>query len=106
MIFSKQIAQTLCVLLFISVSFTQGQAQSYESIAINQRQGESHKEREQPDELELLKIRVDQLQSLVEQQQRTLAAMEKRLKEVEEKSAQTESDKKPEGRQKPKSNHQ
>lgn len=105
MIFSKQIAQTLCVLLFISISFTYGQAQNVDTTEISQRQGDSHKEREQPDELELLKIRVDQLQSLVEQQQRTLAAMEKRLKEVEEKSAQTQSDKKSEDRQKPKSNN-
>jgi len=86
MIFSKQILQALLVLIFIGVSFIQAQGQNFDAKEINQRQGESHKEREQPDEIDLLKIKVEHLQSLLEQQQRNLAAMEKRLKEVEEKT--------------------
>jgi hypothetical protein len=100
MIFSKQLAQALLVLIFISLFFTQGQAQNFETDEVRQRQGESHKEREQPEEIDLLRIKVEQLQSLVEQQQRTLALMEKRLKEVEEKSACAPCDKQSAGKQK------
>jgi phosphate-selective porin OprO/OprP len=51
-----------------------------------QRQADSHKD-PPPDEVELLKVKVDQLEKLVEQQQRLLTAMEKRLSTVEEKTA-------------------
>jgi phosphate-selective porin OprO/OprP len=89
MSFSKQIAQAGFVLILIAVFSIRAQAQNLDIREINQRQGESHKDHEQPDEVDLLKIKVDQLQSLVEQQQRVLAAMEKRLKEVEEKNPPT-----------------
>jgi phosphate-selective porin OprO and OprP len=84
---SGRIWQTLLVFIFMVFLAGQAQAQNHVTkMETTQRQGESHKDREAPDEVDLLKIRVEQLQSLVEQQQRILAAMEKRLKEVEEKS--------------------
>lgn len=53
----------------------------------SQRQADSHKDPQQPDEIELLKLKVHQLEKLIEQQQHLLAAMEKRLDGVEEKNA-------------------
>jgi phosphate-selective porin OprO and OprP len=84
---SGRISQTLLAFTFIVFFASQSQAQNHVTkMETNQKQGESHKDSEPPDEVDLLKIRVEQLQSLVEQQQRILAAMEKRLKEVEEKN--------------------
>jgi phosphate-selective porin OprO and OprP len=52
-----------------------------------QRQADSHKDPSPPDDLELLKSKVNQLEKLVEQQQRLLTAMERRLGEVEGKNS-------------------
>lgn len=87
MTFYQRISQSLLTLVFIGFSLIQAQAQNHvTTMETDQRQAGSHKDTEQPDEVDLLKIKVEQLQSLVEQQQRILAAMEKRLKEVEEKN--------------------
>jgi phosphate-selective porin OprO and OprP len=87
MAFSVRFWQFLILLMVIGTLAIPSQAQDTASaVAATQRQAASHKDREPPDEVELLKLKVEQLQSLVEQQQRVLAAMEKRLKEVEEKN--------------------
>lgn len=87
MIFYRRFSLSLVVLLLLGTFWNQAQAQTLAlSSAGNQRQADSHKDREPPDEVELLKLKVEQLQALVEQQQRVLAAMEKRLKEIEEKN--------------------
>jgi phosphate-selective porin OprO/OprP len=87
MVLSGRFWHVLFLLIFIGVLGISSQAQNEElPVKANQRQADSHKDRESPDEVEVLKLKVDQLQSLVEQQQRVLAAMEKRLKEVEGKN--------------------
>ncbi len=50
---------------------------------VPQRQADSHRDTPPPDDMELLKIRLDQLQRLVEQQGRLMAMMEQRLAEIE-----------------------
>ena len=52
-----------------------------------QRQADSHKDTPPLEDTELLKIRLDQLQRLVEQQGRAMAMMEQRLAELEQKLA-------------------
>ncbi len=52
-----------------------------------QRQADSHKDPQPSDDVELLKAKVNQLEKLVEEQQRLLALMEKRLSGVEEKNS-------------------
>ncbi|MEW6131356.1 MAG: porin [Acidobacteriota bacterium] len=80
--------RAIIFLLAFGVVFTlttQAQTDS-PSTELPQRQTDSHKD-PQADDVEVLKLRVNQLEKLVEQQQRLMSAMEKRLGEVEEKNA-------------------
>src|SRR5438874_1564320 len=87
MVFSGRFWHFLFLLMVSGTLAIPSQAQNNPSpVEANQRQAASHKDCAPTDEVEL---KVEQLQSLVEQQQRVLAAMEKWLKEVEEKNPST-----------------
>src|SRR5215813_10964750 len=95
--FHRRNSQILFAITFLVLfSF---QARAFTAEGPLQRQGDSHKDPQQPDDLELLKIRVDQLQRLADQQARTMAMMEQRLTELEQKvtalSPKTSNDSKP-----------
>lgn len=75
------------ILILTALFFSQAQAQAVSPSSENsQRQAESHKEYP-PDEVGLLKQKVEQLQAVVDKQQRALDEMDRRLKKLEEKSA-------------------
>ncbi|MBI3651772.1 MAG: hypothetical protein HY231_12200 [Acidobacteria bacterium] len=87
MIFPRCFWQSFLVLMAISLCNASAQAQTNVTAGETaQRQADSHKDSPPPDDVEVLKLRVAQLQTIVDQQQRVLAAMEKRLQEVEGKT--------------------
>ncbi len=94
MIFDKRVSLFFFSLIFIAIIFIQVESQTFAPTGEReQRQAASHKEPE-PDDVDLLKIKVGQLQALVEQQQSALAEMDRRVKKLEEKNQASTSNKK------------
>jgi hypothetical protein len=81
------IPQYLSVLAILLSLLISAQAQILAADAPLQRQSDSHKDPAPPDEVELLKLRVSQLERLTEQQARAMTMMEQRLTELEQKVA-------------------
>jgi phosphate-selective porin OprO/OprP len=80
----SQLLSVLAILLFLLIS---AQAQILAADEPRQRQSDSHKDATPPDDVELLKLRVGQLERLNEQQTRAMTMMEQRLTELEQKVA-------------------
>jgi phosphate-selective porin len=87
----KRVLHVVFLLTLFAFYTTETQAQiDLPATESPQRQADSHKDPQPADEIEELKVKVNQLEKLVEQQQRLLMAMEKRLGDVEGKGSTAE----------------